>query len=199
LRSNWFCPRSYPVGSSRHSAEWLENPEPQRYMEQEKNVERADSTNTAGTPTRERSRFSHCLRDCTPGPLPESPTARDGYGKTILLERRETLHSSRLYGHLNPANEPTAAALHSVSQYLGVNPGVPGTGRNNHHHQACPLTSTLSIWRYTLLSCLWAPDSRSLSSCLEPIQLLEWQRTHCRRRQAPDVEIAFSTTELASK
>jgi hypothetical protein len=51
LRSNWFCPRSYSIGSSRHSAEWLENPEPQRYMEQEKNIEPADGTNTAGTPT----------------------------------------------------------------------------------------------------------------------------------------------------
>jgi MFS transporter, DHA2 family, multidrug resistance protein len=43
---------------------------------------------------------------------------------TILLERRETLHSSRLYEHLNPANETTAAALHSMSQYLGVNSGT---------------------------------------------------------------------------
>lgn len=47
---------------------------------------------------------------------------------TILLERRETLHSSRLYEHLNPANETTAAALHSMSQYLGVNSGTEAAG-----------------------------------------------------------------------
>jgi DHA2 family multidrug resistance protein len=43
---------------------------------------------------------------------------------TILLERRETLHSSRLYEHLNPANATTAAALHSMAQYLSVNSGA---------------------------------------------------------------------------
>lgn len=47
---------------------------------------------------------------------------------TILLEKRETLHSSRLFEHLNPANETTAAALHAMSQYLGVNSGTEASG-----------------------------------------------------------------------
>ena len=47
---------------------------------------------------------------------------------TILLERRETLNSSRLYEHLNLANETTAAALHSMSQYLSVTSGSEAAG-----------------------------------------------------------------------
>jgi hypothetical protein len=53
---------------------------------------------------------------------------RFGFFASTPLERRETLHSSRLYEHLNPANETTAAALHSMSQYLGVNSGTEAAG-----------------------------------------------------------------------
>jgi DHA2 family multidrug resistance protein len=37
---------------------------------------------------------------------------------TILIERRDTLHSSRLYEHLNAANQTTAGTLRALSQYL---------------------------------------------------------------------------------
>ena len=47
---------------------------------------------------------------------------------TILLERRETLHSSRLYEHLNLANETTSTALSSMSSFLYTNSGASPTG-----------------------------------------------------------------------
>jgi MFS transporter, DHA2 family, multidrug resistance protein len=47
---------------------------------------------------------------------------------TILLERRETLHSSRLYEHLNAANETTSTALSSISHFLYINSGASPTG-----------------------------------------------------------------------
>ena len=47
---------------------------------------------------------------------------------TILLERRETLHSSRLYEHLNAANESTSNALSSMSNFLYTNSGANPTG-----------------------------------------------------------------------
>jgi DHA2 family multidrug resistance protein len=47
---------------------------------------------------------------------------------TILLERRETLHSSRLYEHLNVANETTSTALSSMSSFLCTNSGASPTG-----------------------------------------------------------------------
>ena len=47
---------------------------------------------------------------------------------TILLERRETLHSSRLYEHLNVANETTSTALSSMSSFLYTNSGASPTG-----------------------------------------------------------------------
>jgi DHA2 family multidrug resistance protein len=37
---------------------------------------------------------------------------------TILIERRETLHSSRLYEHLDQANISTASALDSTARIL---------------------------------------------------------------------------------
>jgi DHA2 family multidrug resistance protein len=43
---------------------------------------------------------------------------------TILLERRETLHSSRLYEHLNIAGETTSTALSSTSRFLESNSGT---------------------------------------------------------------------------
>ena len=43
---------------------------------------------------------------------------------TILLERRETLHSSRLYEHLNAANETTSSVLSSMSNFLYTNSGA---------------------------------------------------------------------------
>ena len=43
---------------------------------------------------------------------------------TILLERRETLHSSRLYEHLNIAGETTSTALSSTSRFLESNGGT---------------------------------------------------------------------------
>ena len=46
---------------------------------------------------------------------------------TILLERREMLHSSRLYEHLNAANETTATALSSMSTFLYTNSGSSST------------------------------------------------------------------------
>jgi hypothetical protein len=46
---------------------------------------------------------------------------------TILLERRETLHSSRLYEHLNAANETTSTALSSMSNFLYTNSGASTT------------------------------------------------------------------------
>jgi MFS transporter, DHA2 family, multidrug resistance protein len=47
---------------------------------------------------------------------------------TILLERRETLHSSRLYEHLNAANETTSTALSSISHFLYIHSGASPTG-----------------------------------------------------------------------
>jgi MFS transporter, DHA2 family, multidrug resistance protein len=47
---------------------------------------------------------------------------------TILLERRETLHSSRLYEHLNAANQTTSTALNSMSNFLYTNSGASPTG-----------------------------------------------------------------------
>jgi len=51
---------------------------------------------------------------------------------TILLERREMLHSSRLYEHLNIANETTSTALSSLSRLLvtgrGTNTGLMSIG-----------------------------------------------------------------------
>jgi hypothetical protein len=47
---------------------------------------------------------------------------------TILLERRETLHSSRLYEHLNTANETTSTALSSISHFLYIHSGASPTG-----------------------------------------------------------------------
>jgi DHA2 family multidrug resistance protein len=47
---------------------------------------------------------------------------------TILLERRETLHSSRLYEHLNVANESTSNTLSSMSSVLSTNSGANPTG-----------------------------------------------------------------------
>jgi DHA2 family multidrug resistance protein len=46
---------------------------------------------------------------------------------TILLERRETLHSFRLYEHLNAANETTSTALSSMSNFLYTNSGASTT------------------------------------------------------------------------
>jgi MFS transporter, DHA2 family, multidrug resistance protein len=43
---------------------------------------------------------------------------------TILLERRETLHSSRLYEHLNLANQATSTTLSSMSRFLENNSGT---------------------------------------------------------------------------
>jgi MFS transporter, DHA2 family, multidrug resistance protein len=43
---------------------------------------------------------------------------------TILLERRETLHSSRPYEHLNAANETTSTSLSSMSNFLYTNSGA---------------------------------------------------------------------------
>ena len=43
---------------------------------------------------------------------------------TILLEQRETLHSSRLYEHLNIANESTSTTLSSMSRFLETNSGT---------------------------------------------------------------------------
>jgi MFS transporter, DHA2 family, multidrug resistance protein len=47
---------------------------------------------------------------------------------TILLERRETLHSSRLYEHLNAANETTSTTLNSISNFLYINSGASHAG-----------------------------------------------------------------------
>ena len=47
---------------------------------------------------------------------------------TILLERRETLHSSRLYEHLNAANETTSTALSSMSTFLYTSSGASTSG-----------------------------------------------------------------------
>jgi MFS transporter, DHA2 family, multidrug resistance protein len=47
---------------------------------------------------------------------------------TILLERRETLHSSRLYEHLYPANEATSTALNSMSRVFFTNDGISAAG-----------------------------------------------------------------------
>lgn len=43
---------------------------------------------------------------------------------TILIENRETLHSSRLYEHLNPGNETTSATIHAASGYLAAHSGA---------------------------------------------------------------------------
>ncbi len=47
---------------------------------------------------------------------------------TILIENRETLHSSRLYEHLNLANETTAATVHTASGYLQAHSGANAGG-----------------------------------------------------------------------
>jgi MFS transporter, DHA2 family, multidrug resistance protein len=47
---------------------------------------------------------------------------------TILIENRETLHSSRLHEHLNLANETTAAVIHSASRYLVAYSGADVSG-----------------------------------------------------------------------
>jgi MFS transporter, DHA2 family, multidrug resistance protein len=47
---------------------------------------------------------------------------------SILIESRETLHSSRLYEHLNPANETTAGTVHAVSRYVVAYSGANAVG-----------------------------------------------------------------------
>jgi DHA2 family multidrug resistance protein len=47
---------------------------------------------------------------------------------TILLEWRETLHSSRLYEHLNAANQTTSTAMSSISRFLYTNSGMSTAG-----------------------------------------------------------------------
>ena len=47
---------------------------------------------------------------------------------TILLQNRETLHSSRLYEHLNSANETTSTMLDLVSRYTSVYGGADTHG-----------------------------------------------------------------------
>jgi MFS transporter, DHA2 family, multidrug resistance protein len=47
---------------------------------------------------------------------------------TILLERRETLHSSRLYEHLNAENVATSTAISSVSHWFYTSGGVSNPG-----------------------------------------------------------------------
>jgi hypothetical protein len=47
---------------------------------------------------------------------------------SILIELRETLHTSRLYERLNSANDTTATSLGSLSRYLNTYAGVDATG-----------------------------------------------------------------------
>jgi MFS transporter, DHA2 family, multidrug resistance protein len=47
---------------------------------------------------------------------------------TILIDRRETLHSSRLYEHLDTANNTTATLLDSTSSYLVSRAGADTVG-----------------------------------------------------------------------
>jgi MFS transporter, DHA2 family, multidrug resistance protein len=68
---------------------------------------------------------------------------------TILIETRETLHSSRLYEHLNLANENTAAMMHSVSGYLGSNSGMNASAGA---HQSIALLSRMGAHQVEVLS-----------------------------------------------
>jgi MFS transporter, DHA2 family, multidrug resistance protein len=68
---------------------------------------------------------------------------------TILIENRETLHSSRLYEHLNLANENTATMMHSVSGYLGSNSGMNAAAGA---HQSIALLSRMGAHQVEVLS-----------------------------------------------
>jgi MFS transporter, DHA2 family, multidrug resistance protein len=68
---------------------------------------------------------------------------------TIIIENRETLHSSRLYEHLNVANENTGTILRSVSRYFGSYSGADGTGGA---HQSIAFLSRMGAHQVEVLS-----------------------------------------------
>lgn len=47
---------------------------------------------------------------------------------TIFIERRETIHSSRLYEHLAAGNEGTGGWLSKISEYLSTQAGADDSG-----------------------------------------------------------------------